>query len=456
VARGKPKPYPTSATDPLTGCQQAALAALESQHNVFVTGSAGSGKSFLIRRYLNARDSKEYPVLASTGAAAILVGGRTFHSFFGLGIMQGGFEQTVDRASRNKKLVKRIQKASAVIIDEISMLSGITLRAAERVARLARGKNQPWGGLKIVAVGDFAQLPPVSPYGQSGKDWAFLDSSWAVSRFVPAVLKTVVRTQESEFLDVLNRVREGVFDPRVAEFLKSRSSTIPDDDTATRLFPHRETTERYNLERLGKIPGETQTFATHYFGEERYLVELKRNAPVPEVLQLKEKALVMIRQNDPAGRWVNGSLGHIIEISPERLLIALLNGRVIEIEKVSFTVMNADGLEVASASNFPVNLAYASTIHKAQGMTLDQVIVDLSRLWEPGHAYVAMSRVRSAQGLHVAAFTPSSIKADPQVARFNRELWEAPTFVAGVTGAPPIELHYEFDEGSAPELPLDA
>ncbi|HUP57669.1 MAG TPA: PIF1 family DEAD/DEAH box helicase [Bdellovibrionota bacterium] len=434
-------------TQPLSACQQAAMSVLEAPVNAFVTGSAGSGKSFLIRRFLADKDPKEYPVLASTGAAAILVGGRTFHSFFGLGIMQGGLEQTVERAARNKRLVKRIQKARAVIVDEISMLSGITLRAAERVARLARGKQSPWGGLRVIAVGDFAQLPPVSQYGTgNAKDWAFLDQSWQISCFAPAVLKTIVRTQEAPFLEILNFVREGRFNERVREFLQERAGSLPEDDGATRLFPHRETTERFNLERLSRLAGETRAFPTEYFGEERFVLDLKRNAPVPEQLQLKEKALVMIRQNDPAGRWVNGSLGHIVTIEDERLLIALLSGRVIELEKAAFTLMNADGAEVASAKNFPVNLAYASTIHKAQGMTLDRVVVDLSKLWEPGHAYVALSRVRTSEGLHVAAWTPSSIKADPNVAEFNRALWESEAYVHGVSPAPRAQLTYQFDD----------
>ena len=143
--------------------------------NVFVTGAAGSGKSFLIERFLRAvaASDEALPVLASTGAAAILVGGRTFHSFFGLGILQGGHQATVDRALKNKRLARRLKKARGVMIDEISMLSGQTLRAAEEIARRALDPERPWGGLRMIAIGDFAQLPPVS--NQGVRDWAFLD-----------------------------------------------------------------------------------------------------------------------------------------------------------------------------------------------------------------------------------------------------------------------------------------
>src|SRR5580692_8837694 len=133
----------------LNSDQQTALQILNKDGNVFITGAAGSGKSFLLRHYLR---GKTFPILASTGAAAILVGGRTFHSFFGLGIMQGGLEATVQRALTNKKLVRRLKKTQGVVIDEVSMLSGATLRAAETIARKAREQESPWGGLRVVAV----------------------------------------------------------------------------------------------------------------------------------------------------------------------------------------------------------------------------------------------------------------------------------------------------------------
>ena len=409
----------------LNSCQTQALEELGNPSNVFLTGVAGSGKSFLIRHFLRSQESSDFPVLASTGAAAILVGGRTFHSFFGLGIMQGGLEATVDRAAGNSRLVKRLRKAEGVVIDEISMISGTTLRAAEKIARRVRANASPWGGLKVIVVGDFAQLPPVTQSGQS-REWAFQDESWLRSEFRPALLRTIVRTEETDFLEILNDVREGRVTEEVRRFLDQR--TVSQDDDAwtefegTRLFPHRDTVEKFNLERLSRIEGAARTFTTLYIGAEKSIEDLKRFAPIPEVLTLKQGALVMIRMNDPQGRWVNGSLGHIQEISPLELHIKLLKGSVAHLEMANFTLLDAEGKEVASARNFPVNLAYASTIHKAQGMTLDRVMVDLRNLWEPGQAYVALSRVTSAKGLHVAAWTPRSIQMDPAVSRFYSEI----------------------------------
>src|SRR3990167_5286875 len=134
----------------LTNCQTKGLDVLERQGNVFLTGAAGTGKSFLLQRYLAGKPSESFPVVASTGAAAVLVGGRTFHSFFGLGILEGGPGATVTRAIRSGKVVRRLNGACCVIIDEVSMLSGVTLKVAETVARRARGSGEPWGGLRMI------------------------------------------------------------------------------------------------------------------------------------------------------------------------------------------------------------------------------------------------------------------------------------------------------------------
>jgi hypothetical protein len=409
----------------LNSCQLAALDSLKQNQNVFVTGIAGSGKSFLIQHFLQGLDSKECPVLASTGAAAVLVGGRTFHSFFGLGIMQGGLEATIDRALSNKRVVRRLKKTKKIVIDEVSMLSGQTLRAAEAIASEARGSELAWGGIQVIAVGDFAQLPPVT---QSGlRDWAFLDPSWERSRLHYSMLRTSVRTQDAEFLEILNSVRQGRVDEEVAAYLDSHviDAAAQADFEGTRLFPLRETVERFNLTRLEEVAGPLYQFTTEYFGDERSIETLKKSGPVPDVLKLKAGAFVMMRQNDPAQRWVNGTLGQVESVNSAqgKLRITLVeSGYSVEVERVSFNLLDAEGTEIASARNFPVNLAYATTIHKSQGMTLDRILVDLRNLWEPGQAYVAMSRVKTGAGLALSGWSRSSIKMDPAVATFYREL----------------------------------
>ena len=157
----------------LTEDQSIALQSMLSGANVFLTGGAGAGKSYVVKKFMMHVSSKEFPVLASTGAAAVLVGGRTFHSFFGLGIMDGGPGPTLDRACKDKRLLRRLRKVEGIIIDEVSMIPAEALWVAESVARFARDNDHPWGGLRVIAVGDFAQLPPVHK-GPEERPWAFL------------------------------------------------------------------------------------------------------------------------------------------------------------------------------------------------------------------------------------------------------------------------------------------
>lgn len=401
--------------------QKAAIEKLRGQANVFLTGAAGSGKSHLLRHFLKDKDPKLFPVLASTGAAAILIGGRTFHSFFGLGILEGGVQATVERASKNRRLIRRLRETEGIVIDEISMLSSVTLRAAEEIARKARANTRAWGGLRVIAVGDFCQLPPVNPFARE-KEWAFLDPTWEKSEFEPAILREIMRTSDKEFLRVLNFVRYGHVNRDVRDYLERRRVRVPDHFNGTRLFARREDVERQNLERLSKLRTPLHEFATSYAGNAKAIEDFKRHAPIPETISLREGALLMLRQNDPKQRWVNGSLGHLIEVTPLRLGLRLLSGREVYVDRMDFTLLDAEGLPVATASNFPVTLAYALTIHKAQGATLDQMTVDLRRLWEPGQAYVALSRARASESVWIEGWSESSIFLDPAVLKFHRSL----------------------------------
>lgn len=414
---------PSPSGDTMTVCQDRALQTLHAEGasakpNVFVTGGAGSGKSYLIRHFQRAIDIREYPILASTGAAAVLVGGRTFHSFFGLGILEGGPEATIERACRNRQVVRRLRQMKGMIIDEVSMLAGPVLRVAEIIARRVRDSDLPWGGIRVVAVGDFAQLPPVERDPARGGGWAFLDPVWQWSAFQTRYLKTQVRCQDPTYMSVLAKVREGTVDDEVTDYLNSRTGPVATEFDGTRLFPRRDQTERFNEMRLQDLPGELKTFETIAAGDPRSIETLLKQAPIPQTLRLKEGALVMLRQNDPMGRWVNGSTGHIRKIEPLKLKIELFNGRRLDLDKATFSLLDANGDPVATLTNFPVNLAWASTIHKAQGSTLDRMAVDLSRLWEPGQAYVALSRLTSGQELRIAKWDPLSIRTDPAVTDF--------------------------------------
>lgn len=401
--------------------QEKAWQLLMGDENVFVTGEAGSGKSFLIREFIKNKDPKKFPVLASTGAAAVLVGGRTFHSFMGLGIMEGGKDATLMRALKDRRLVLRLKKAEGFILDEVSMLSGETLEVAEAICRFARESENSWGGLRVIAVGDFAQLPPVQRF-HGPRGWAFTNRVWEKTNFHSVILKQNMRSGDSQFLNILNDIRMGFVTDQVENFLNQRKMDFDDQFEGTRLFPRRSQTDSYNNNELEKLSTQMYCFPSYYGGQQRYVEQLKKHTPLPEELFIKENALVMLRQNDPKQRWVNGSTGHVRDISKSEIAVELLNGRIVKVEPVSFSMLNAEGAPVASVTNFPLTLAYAATIHKAQGMTLDKLVVNLSQLWEPGQAYVAVSRVIDPVNLRVEDWQPASIKADPLVHRFYSSL----------------------------------
>lgn len=402
--------------------QGRALGILGGANNVFLTGGAGTGKSTVIREFI--RNPEGVAVLASTGTAAILLGGRTFHSFFGLGIMEGGADSVVERALKHRGIVQRLKRTRVVLIDEISMIGATELETAERIARLARGSAAPWGGLRIVVVGDFAQLPPVvkGVPGEEGRPWCFRSRTWRDSVFDSIVLREIVRSREEHWNRILGRVRWGELDREAYEVLESRLAPVPLHFQGTRLFARRNQADFLNQERLKTLPGEARSYDTVYVGKAQRLDELRRNAPIPEVLHLKAGALVMFRQNDPDQRFVNGSLGTVKRLRDDEIDIDLLEGKSIVIGKATFSLLDAEGVVLASATNFPLNLAWACTIHKAQGATLDRVHADLRGIWEHGQAYVALSRVRSLSDLTLEGLTPRGFRVDPEVRDFYASL----------------------------------
>lgn len=405
----------------LSAEQKLALDTLRSGENVFLTGGAGVGKSTVIKELIEDLSPKEMPVLASTGAAAVLMGGRTFHSFFGIGIMEGGPSATFDRAAKNSKLMKRLSQVEGAIIDEISMIPGQALDVAERLAAKARGSDLPWGGMRMITVGDFAQLPPVQR-GFGTKDWSFLSSAWNKTQFIKNELNINQRVREhdreSQFINILNKIRRGQIDATVAEFLNDHTKPHDEDSSGTRLFPRREQSETFNQKKLSEINETEVEFHSIYLGDEKEVEALKRTVPVPEKIVLKIGCEILFLKNDPQKRWVNGTRGRVVSIEQEFLKVEKRGGREVKVEKTQFSMLDADGNVKASVIQFPVALAYATTIHKSQGATLDELWCDLSALWEPGQGYVALSRLRESSGLHILRWSPSSFKVDRQVANF--------------------------------------
>jgi ATP-dependent exoDNAse (exonuclease V) alpha subunit len=300
------------------------------------------------------------------------------------------------------------------------MIPGETLAVAESLARFARNSNLPWGGMRVIAVGDFAQLPPVTKTAQ--RDWSFTHDVWHKTGFSVVELHHNQRVDDDHFLKILGKIRIGHVDKEVMEFLNSKICVHNDEDESIRLFPRREQADQLNNKKLEQIQKPSFTSHSLFLGSAKHIEILKKNSPLPDCLTLKEGCQVMLLQNDPAYRWVNGTRGTVVEIAPDKIRIEKSRGRLIEVEKVQFGLQDAEGNTLASVINFPLRLAYATTIHKSQGATLDNLWVDLRRLWEPGHAYVALSRLSQPSGLKLLGWNSKSISVDPQVLKFYSDL----------------------------------
>jgi len=334
--------------------------------------------------------------------------------------MEGGPDATYERAANEGRIRKRLAQVEGFILDEVSMIPQSALEVAERLARTARESSLPWGGMRVIVVGDFAQLPPVTRTGK--REWAFLSEVWQKSGFQPIWLRDNQRVHDNEFLRVLADVRQGEVTSRVREYLDGQMREHDQDDKSIRLFPRRDQSEVFNQRELAEIPRQEVHIDSIYLGLERQVEILKKSAPVPARLTLKVGCRVMFIQNDPQKRWVNGTRGTVVEIEADKITVEKETFRHVTVEKSQFSMLDAEGKVVASVINFPLALAYATTIHKSQGATLDELWVNLSQLWEPGQAYVALSRLSNPRGLKLMGWSPKSFLIDPQVVHFYNNL----------------------------------
>jgi ATP-dependent exoDNAse (exonuclease V) alpha subunit len=307
-----------------------------------------------------------------------------------------------------------------VIIDEISMIPGSALMVAEALGQKARESKLPWGGMRVISVGDFAQLPPVTRVG--ARDWAFLNEVWLRSGFRTCLLSHNQRVQDNEFLDVLSDVRYGKVTPRVFDFLSQKVRPHNEEDSGIRLFGRRDLSETFNHKKLSEIKQPEVVIDSIYLGSEKHIESLVKMAPVPQKLILKVGCRVIFLQNDPQKRWINGTRGEVTKIEMDKITVKKYHGREVAVDKTTFSLQDAEGNITATVIQFPLTLAYATTIHKSQGATLDEVWCDLRSLWEPGQAYVALSRLRSAEGLKLVGWNPRSIIVDPKVLQFYQNV----------------------------------
>lgn len=396
----------------LTSCQERGLAALETGKNIFLTGDAGVGKSYLLTKWRNEL-RVAVAVTASTGVAALLAGGRTIHSFFGVGTGDDPLPDLI-RTRNGTRKQQRLKEISVLIIDEISMIGADLFTKLEAIARNDRGNNLPWGGLQVVGVGDFGQLPPVND------DFCFTTEAWKRSKFLPIMLRTQCRSEDVAFSAILKKVRRSELDAEVIEFLNKHYNPNV-DDTWTRVLPRRNEVDSWNTRMLYSLGQPLTKFKAESWGDEHAVRAIRAAMPVPEELVICPGAYVMFRVNDRNGMYANGTCGYVLEFDEMQVVVDIAvngeaSGQRIWLERHTFTQTEIGSDRViAGVGQFPLQLAWAVTTHKTQGATLTRAAVDLSGLWEPGQSYVALSRVRRPEDLAILSWSESSFKSNETV-----------------------------------------
>ncbi|KAK1878707.1 ATP-dependent DNA helicase PIF1 [Dissostichus eleginoides] len=391
--------------------QSAVLTAVLSGKNVFFTGSAGTGKSFLLKRIMGSLPPKSTFATASTGVAACHIGGTTLHNFAGIGSGSAPLEQCIELAQR-PGVLQHWTSCRHLIIDEVSMVEAQFFDKLESVARSVRRSTAPFGGIQLIICGDFLQLPPVSK-GKEKASFCFQARSW----------RKVIQVN-MELMEV-RRQTDQVTEEVTAKLMESAYHRIEKDGIlATRLCTHKNDVELTNDNKLQQLPGSARVFEA--LDSDPALVKtIDAHSPVSRLIQLKVGAQVMLTKNlDVARGLVNGARG---------VVVAFENGKhglprvhflcgVTEVLKLERWVFKSGGGLHLSRQQLPLKLAWAISIHKSQGMTLDCVEISLARVFESGQAYVALSRARSLEGLRVMDFDPRVVRADPDVLVFYKRL----------------------------------
>jgi ATP-dependent exoDNAse (exonuclease V) alpha subunit len=417
----------------LSSQQKQVIEAFEAGKNIFVTGGAGSGKSYLLSFLKRSYGHNGLDVTASTGIAAVNIGGSTIHSWAGIGLANLPLDQIVENIFSGKfsKIRRRIKHARALAIDEISMISAEVLEILDQVFRRVRENNAPMGGIQMLFFGDFLQLPPINRNG-SNFNFCFESESWRKLNLEMFELEEIFRQTDQKFIKILNNLRFGKLDESDREALEARLNAN-DENLAikpTILTTHNAKVEKINFEELKKIPREEISHGAEYFGQPDRVEFLKKNCIAAETLKLKVGAQVMMIKNTYQKEGIiNGSLGIIRNFSPKKLypIVEFTNGKILTIAPEEWLIEKYDEekrlvVTEAGVNQVPLILAWAMTIHKSQGLTLDKISCDLSDVFSPGQAYVALSRARSLEGIFIESINFNRIATNHEAVSFYKGL----------------------------------
>lgn len=440
--------------------QSTALDILKTGENVFLTGSAGSGKSYTINqylRYLRSNDIK-VAVTASTGIASTQLDGMTIHSWTGIGTDNELTPKRLKNIQSRQKVVSRIREVKVLIIDEISMLHLKTFDLINQVLKVIRNNDNAFGGLQIIVAGDFFQLPPVSLFNETNEEkFAFMSASWKEANFQICYLTEQHRQTANSLnkndsyygLDlnmILNQIRSQKLSPQIGHALLETKNHNFNIKSYTRLYTHNIDVQTINNNELKKLNNPEYTYYGYGTGDKTLIEILKKSIPNTEKLTLKVGAKVMFLKNYADEKIFNGTTGIVTEFKivsekdktigsipirvssdenidkPKYPVVKLDSGEQVMVLQDSWDIKNEkDDIILATYWHVPLTLAWAITIHKSQGITLDYAEVDLSKTFEKGQGYVALSRLKKLSGLKLLGLNSKSLELDPLAIEMDKQ-----------------------------------
>ncbi|KAA3615082.1 MAG: helicase [Calditrichaeota bacterium] len=414
--------------------QSQALAILKSGRNAFLTGSAGTGKTFVLNDYIRYLKERKVPVAvtASTGIAATHMNGMTIHAWSGIGVKNSLSSSDLLNMQSKKYLQKNLKEAQVLIIDEISMLHKNQLNMVDEVLRFFRESDNAFGGVQVILSGDFFQLPPIGNHGESNKEkFAFMSQSWLNAKLAVCYLTEQYRQSDQQLNTILNEIRSGQISPHsIRELQSSKETKLEAQNQPTKMYTHNIDVDKINKEHLLELPEEMHLFKAVTKGNKKLIESLKKSVLADENLQLKKFAKIMFVKNNYDKGFVNGTLGQIIDFSDDNFpIVKTYEEKNILVEPEEWSMENDIGKNLASFSQLPIRLAWAITIHKSQGMTLDAAEIDLSKTFEEGQGYVALSRLKSLQGLQLKGFNSKALQVASLAAKADKRFQELSTEV---------------------------
>lgn len=413
--------------------QTEALDVLKLGHNAYITGAAGAGKTYLLNKYIEYLKDHDVDlgITASTGIAATHMGGVTIHSWTGLGVRDTLSDYDIDTLQEKQYLWKRLEKVRVLIIDEVSMLHHFRLDMVDKVLKAFKRNDLPFGGIQVILCGDFFQLPPVSRQGERTPKFVYHSDAWKNGKFKICYLEEQFRQNDDIAIRVLNDIRESRVDEGTMNHLRKsfhteKEVTIQEGGIfikPTRLYTHNIDVDSVNERELDALSADEMEYEMVTKGNEVLVDILKKSCLAPEKLRLKVGAKVMFVKNNFEAGYANGTLGIVKQLEGFNggPVIETMSGKSIEVAAESWAI-EEDGKVKAELMQYPLRLAWAITIHKSQGMSMDAVEVDLSKSFEKGMGYVALSRVRTMSGLTILGLNEKALEIDPEVLMYDKQL----------------------------------